>query len=63
MVMWYDFFGLMILKINLLLQGLISTTFLQAAFKCEDPKSAKRQSSHECLFVILGSAHVKASVK
>jgi len=28
-----------------------------------DPKSAKRQSSHQCLFALLGSAGVKAAGK
>jgi len=30
---------------------------------CEDPKSAKRQSSHQCFFGILGSAREKAARK
>jgi len=29
----------------------------------EDPKSAKRKSSHQCLFVLLGSLRIKASSK
>jgi len=28
-----------------------------------DPKSAKRQSSHQCLSVLLGSARIKAACK
>jgi len=35
----------------------------RAAFMCADPKSVKRQSSHQCLFAILGSAQVKAAHK
>jgi hypothetical protein len=29
-------------------------------FTFADPKSAKRHSSHQCLFVLLGPAYVKA---
>jgi len=35
---------------------------LQAAFTCADPKSAKRQSSNQCIFALLGPASVKAAV-
>jgi len=42
---------------------LISPTCLPEAFTFEDPKSAKRQSRHQCLFVLLGSAQVKADCK
>jgi len=35
----------------------------QTAFTCADPKSTKKQSSHQCLFALLGSAHVKAARK
>jgi len=41
--------------------GWISPTCLRADFTCADPKSAKRQSSHQGLFALLGSAHVKAA--
>jgi len=36
---------------------------LCAPFKCKDPKSTKIQSSHQCLFALLGSAGVKAACK
>jgi hypothetical protein len=36
--------------------GSISTTFLREAFTRADPKSAKRLSSNQCLFALLGSA-------
>ncbi len=39
---------------------LISPTWLCTCFKRPDPKSEKRQSSHQCLFALLGSALVKA---
>ena len=39
------------------------TNVLQAAFTQEDPKSAKRQSSRQCLFVLLGSLRAKAACK
>jgi hypothetical protein len=39
------------------------TNILPAAFGCADPKSAKRLSSHQCLFALLGSAHAKAARK
>jgi len=39
----------------------ISTTCLCKAFTCADPKSTKRQSSHQCLFALLGSACLKAA--
>ncbi len=41
----------------------ISPTCLRAAFTCADPKSAKRQSCYQCLFGLLGSAHVKSACK
>jgi len=44
-------------------QGLISPTFSRAAFMPADPKSAKRQSSHQCLFALLGSMRAKAACK
>jgi len=34
-------------------QGLISPKCLRAAFTRADPKSARRQSSHKCLFALL----------
>jgi hypothetical protein len=36
---------------------------LLVAFKCEDPKSVKIQSSCHYLFVLLGSASIKANRK
>jgi len=47
---------------NLLL-GSISPTFLHAAFMGTVPTSTKRQSSHECLFVLLGSSSAKVACK
>ncbi len=44
-------------------QGSITPTCLTAAFMRENPKSAKRQSSHQCLFARLRSAHIKAAQK
>jgi hypothetical protein len=44
-------------------QGSISPTCLREAFTCQDPKSAKRQSSHQCLFALLGPACAKAAHK
>jgi len=41
----------------------ISPTCLQAAFMSADPKSTKGLSSHQCLFVIVGSALEKAACK
>jgi len=35
----------------------------RAAFKHTYPKSAKRQSSHQCLFAVLGSVFEKATNK
>jgi len=43
--------------------GSISPTGLLAAFPCTDPKSAKRQSCHQCLFVLLGSLRITAARK
>jgi len=34
-----------------------------SAFICTVHKSAKRQSSHQCIFVLLGSSQVKAACK
>jgi len=36
---------------------------LTEAFTRADPKSAKRKSSHHCLFVLLGSSLIKAARK
>ncbi len=36
---------------------------LRSAFTNKDPKSKKRQSSHQCHFALLGSASVKATGK
>jgi len=41
--------------------GLISPMFYLQLFA--DPKSAKRQLSHQCLFTLLGSAQVKVARK
>jgi len=43
--------------------GFISLTCLCTAFTGADPQSAKRQSSHQCHFVLLGYASVKAALK
>jgi len=39
------------------------TNVLRAAFLGADPKSAKRLTSHQCLFVLLGSSSIKAARK
>ncbi len=39
------------------------TNILGAAFMHADHKSAKRESSHQCFFALLGSAHAKAERK
>jgi len=39
------------------------TNALSAAFTITDPKSAKRQSCHQCLFTLLGPVQVKALSK
>jgi len=44
-------------------QGPISATWLLEAFMHTDSKSAKRQSSHQCLFALLGSPSAKAARK
>jgi len=36
------------------------TNVLWAAFTCKDPKSIKRESSHQYLFALLGSACIKS---
>ncbi len=41
----------------------ISPTCLCTAFARKDPKSAKRQSSRQYLFVLLGSSHKKIASK
>jgi len=43
--------------------GVDSTNILHAAFAHAHPIGAKRQSSHQRLFVLLGSACVKAASK
>jgi len=43
--------------------GSISPTCLPAVFSGADPKNTKRQSSHLCLFAILGSLPIKADCK
>jgi len=44
-------------------QGSISPACLGAAFTHSDPKSAKKQSSDQCLLALLGSSLVKAACK
>jgi len=46
-----------------LLPGVNFTNILRSAFTCEDPKNAKRQSSHQCLFALLGSTQARAPHK
>ncbi len=41
--------------------GVIFINNLWAAFTLEDPKCVKRQSSHQCLFALLGPKHIKAA--
>ncbi len=43
--------------------GSISPTYLHKAFTLADPKSIKRQTSHQCLYVLLGFERVKAARK
>jgi len=44
--------------------GVNFTNILRAAFAHADPKSTKRQSSsHQCIFVLLGSLHAKVACK
>jgi len=43
--------------------GVNFTNILCAAFTSLDPKCAKRQSSHQCLFALFGPKHVKAAYK
>ncbi len=45
------------------LSGSISPTCVYEAFTREDPKCAKRQSNHHCLFALLGSPRGKAAHK
>jgi len=40
-----------------------SPTSLRAELMCEDPKSTKRHSIHQCLFVLLESAYKKVAIK
>jgi hypothetical protein len=42
-------------------QGSISPNVLLAAFRQADPKSATRQSSQQCFFVLLGSVLTKVA--
>jgi len=44
-------------------RGVNFINVLRAAFTRPDPKWAKRQSSHQCLFALLGPTRVKASCK
>jgi len=46
-----------------LFMGSISSTYLRAAFTHVDTNSTKRQSSHQFLFVLLGSLRSKAARK
>ncbi len=43
--------------------GVDYTDVLRAAFTCADPKSAKRYWWLDCLFVLFGFGHIKASIK
>jgi len=43
--------------------GVNFINILRAAFMLADPKSAKRQSSHQCLLPLLGALRVKAEHK
>ena len=43
--------------------NLVSPTCLGAAFSHKDPKIAKRQSNHQCIFANLGSMLAKAAQK
>jgi len=47
----------------ILTPGVDFTKVLQAPFRHVDPKHAKKQSSHLCLFVLLGSKCIKAACK
>jgi len=53
----------MCVKAILVIEWSISPTCLCTAFPRKDPKSAKRQSSRQYLFVLLGSSHKKLLVK
>jgi len=46
-----------------LTNGVDFTNILHAVFSFANPKSAKRQSSHPCLFAFLESACIKAAHK
>jgi len=41
----------------------ISPTCLREAFTLRNPKSTKRQLSHQCICVLMGSTHAKAAHK
>jgi len=43
--------------------GVYFTNVLRKDFMNADPKSAKRQLSHQCLFALLGSPSIKATHK
>jgi len=43
--------------------GSISPIYLRAVFTSSDPKMQKRQSNHQCLFVLFGSERAKAAHK
>jgi len=43
--------------------GVISPTCLRAAFRCTDPKGAKRQLSHQCFLALLGYVRIKTVCK
>jgi len=55
--------AIMPVKMSAKLLGLISQTFIRTAFMSADPRSAKRQSSYQCNFSLLGSGHVKTARK
>ncbi len=42
-------------------RGVDFTKVLRAAFTCEDPKTTKRQLSHQCLYALMGSLREKAA--
>jgi len=43
--------------------GVNITSVSRPAFACADINCAKRQSSHQCLFSLLGSLRAKAALK
>jgi len=49
------------MKFQMFTPGFNFTNVLWAAFTCADPKIAKRHWWLDCLFTLLGSAHIKAA--